>query len=112
MASVVVSANGALVHTGNHSRAAGRANRAGGKCVGETDTLAGKLVEIWSLYQWRAIAAQVGADVLGQNPQNIGPSTFAGRLLSAHTCRQGHRDCTGTDNLEKITSFHNMVSFR
>ncbi len=72
MAAMMMYADRGLVHTRNHGGAAGRADRRSRKGVGVTDALTREFIKIGCPDRRCAVAAQVGADILGENPQNIG----------------------------------------
>lgn len=72
VAAHVHGADRCLIHSRDDSGAAGRAHAGGGEGVGVTHSFFGKLIEIGSDRVGVAVAAKVGPDVLGREPENVG----------------------------------------
>ncbi len=69
-----------LVHAGHERRAAGGADRRGGEDAREAHALRrARRVEVRRADQLFAVAAQVEADVLGDEPEDVGASSSFGR---------------------------------
>jgi hypothetical protein len=66
-------ADGGLIHPGNDGGAAGSANTGGGVGVGVADAFFGELVKVWGDGVGVAVAAEVVINVLGGEPEDVGP---------------------------------------
>ena len=70
---MMMGADARLVHPGDESRTRRRTDRRSGERPGEKDALAGKSVEMRRRDRRFTVAAQMGTDIIGKDPDNVGP---------------------------------------
>ncbi len=66
-------ADGGLIHSSDDCGTTGGTNSGGGVGIGVADSFLGELVKVGSDGLRVTVTAEVGIDVLGGEPENIGP---------------------------------------